>query len=137
MVNVFAGTSAYDNWTYCVNYTTLEGSTDTYSSCTDDLNITLHSLENDTFYQFNISANGLGGERPSPYVFVFRTKPSGKMYYTIKKSKRITYNFTGIQSANLLVSTDAKVIKSDLDGTNSQPISTNENVVSSTKESNG
>ena len=120
-----------------MNFTNLEGSSDTYSSCTDDLNVTLHPLENNIFYQFNISANGLGGERPSPYLFVFRTKPAGKMYYTIKKSKPITYNFTGIQSANLLVSTDAKVTKSDLDGTNSQPISTSEDVVASTKESNG
>lgn len=75
---VFAGISAYDNWTYCVNYTTVEESANTYS-CTHDLNITLRSLENDTFYQFNINAIGPGGERTSPYVTVFRTKPTGKM----------------------------------------------------------
>lgn len=48
-----------------------------------------------------------------------------------------TYNFTGNESATLLVSTDAKVTKSDLDGTNSQPISTSGDVVLATKESNG
>lgn len=47
------------------------------------------------------------------------------------------YDFAGIESAKLLVSTDANVTISDLDGTNYQPISSRSEVVQSTKESNG
>lgn len=53
------------------------------------------------------------------------------------KPKCIDYDFAGIESAKLLVSTDANVTISDLDGTNYQPISSSNQVVDSTKESNG
>lgn len=58
-------------------------SADTHKKCTNDLNITLTPLENDTLYQFIISAGGRGGEILAPDVFVFRTKPAGKMYSII------------------------------------------------------
>ena len=48
--------------------------------CTNELQTTLTSLESDTPYRFVVSAIGPGGERVSPDVFVFRTKPVGKLY---------------------------------------------------------
>ena len=75
------GMSAYDNWQYCVNYTTVGSvDVDVIANCTTESQITITSLENDTLYRFTVSASGPGGERVTPDVFVFRTKLFGKMY---------------------------------------------------------
>ena len=49
---------------------------------TNELQITLTSLENVTLYQFIISAVGPGGERVTPNVFIFQTKPVGEFMHT-------------------------------------------------------
>ena len=73
------GMSAYDDWWYCVNYTTVDVIDNDTIECTRELQITLSSLENDALYQFIINASGPGGEKVAPHIFVFRTKPAGKM----------------------------------------------------------
>ena len=84
-VHIFSlGMSAYDNWQYCVNYTTVGSvDVDVIANCTTQSQITITSLENDTLYRFTVSASGPGGERVTPDVFVFRTKLFGKMYMCI------------------------------------------------------
>ena len=73
----FPGPSAFSDWLYCVNYTTV-AAVDMQSNCTHDLEIHLSSLDNDTVYRFIVSAIGPGGERATPNEFLFRTKPAGK-----------------------------------------------------------
>jgi hypothetical protein len=117
-VQSFFGQSAYSDWLYCVNYTTVDVS-NMKSNCTRNLQIRLSSLDNDTLYKLRVSAIGPGGERATPNEFLFRTKPAGS------------------EGARLLISTDAAVMVSDLDGLNPMHISENEEITQSTKESNG
>ena len=72
------GLDAYADWSYCVNYSAVGTSDVDEMKCTNELQTTLTSLESDTPYRFVVSAIGPGGERVSPDVFVFRTKPVGK-----------------------------------------------------------
>ena len=69
----YPGQSAYSDWLYCVNYTTVDVP-NMESNCTRDLQIRLSSLDNDTLYKLRVSAIGPGGERAND--FMFRT---GKM----------------------------------------------------------
>ena len=80
----FTGDSAYDSWTYCVNYSIVDAMNETETlECTGELQTTLSSLEADTLYQFVISARGPGGERADRDIYVFRTKPVGKLYHVM------------------------------------------------------
>ena len=74
------GLDAYADWSYCVNYSAVGTSAMEKMKCTNELKTTLTSLESDTLYRFVVSARGPGGERVSPDVLVFRTKPVGKFY---------------------------------------------------------
>ena len=78
LIICYPGQSAYSDWLYCVNYTTVDVP-NMESNCTRDLQIRLSSLDNDTLYKLRVSAIGPGGERATPKEFVFRTKPAGKM----------------------------------------------------------
>ena len=71
------GSSAYDDWEYCVNYTTF-GGLDVTSECTNDLQIILSPLEENTFYTFVVTASGPGGGKTTPNQFLFQTKLAGK-----------------------------------------------------------
>ena len=78
VIMCYPGQSAYSDWLYCVNYTTVDVS-NMKSNCTRNLQIRLSSLDNDTLYKLRVSAIGPGGERATPNEFLFRTKPAGKM----------------------------------------------------------
>ena len=60
-----------------MKYDTLGGA-NLKENCTNDLQITLSLLQNDTMYTFTIIATGPGGEMETPNEFVFLTKPAGK-----------------------------------------------------------
>lgn len=76
-IYLYTGTSSFDDWLYCVKYTTIDGG-DMECNCTRGLQITLTPLISDTLYRFTVSASGPGGESETPNVFVFQTKPTGK-----------------------------------------------------------
>ena len=71
------GSSAYDDWEYCVNYTTF-GGLDVTSECTNDLQIILSPLEENTLYTFVVTASGPGGGKTTPNQFLFQSKLAGK-----------------------------------------------------------
>ena len=75
---LYIGPSAFDDWTYCVNYSVV-GDNDVNSNCTRNLQTTLYGLQSSTVYQFTLSAIGPGGERVAPDTFVFQTKAIGML----------------------------------------------------------
>ena len=94
--------SAYDNWQYCVNYTTVGNvDVDVIANCTTQSQITITSLENDTLYRFTVSASGPGGERVTPDVFVFRTKLFGKMYTCTFSNTSYIYIYLHVQHSGV------------------------------------
>ena len=74
----YIGPSAFDSWTYCVNYSVV-GDDEEESNCTSNLQTTLYGLQSSTLYQFTLSAIGPGGERVAPDTFVFQTKDIGML----------------------------------------------------------